>query len=759
MAFRDINKKKGPKILGNGILVVDDPSSLNFIGAVTVTSIGRDVTVNIIGAATSITGLITAGTNVTITGTGTIADPYVINSSGGGSGMIYPAAGIPVSTGSAWGTSIPTDYYVPYTGALHNVDLGTHSIQSPLFCSPNSMDLTPGNGYINLNGNRITMGSGSSSTTILNNIGKLNFGSTLETTIEVTSGFLKLQADNGDVSLNTIHAGTDVNVNSANNININGNGYVNVTYDIGASGTEFHLVGGNGSTRSMTANDTYVPATYGVTGSKVQLADGVFTVNGYGVLNFDTPNASNLAYTSNAFSIDPNANSSFAGPSFNVNSNYIYLNASAHGAGDISLLNYTKGNYIKIYGAGGSTDGAIDIMSKDNDVHLYSSNNGNGLTVYDNGGVDIFASGGHNLQIWNDYNGNGLYLYASGMTQLTAENGATLHLYNDNNGNGFEATGSGGIDIYANNGQGAVLRQDDNGNKFTASNDGSLSLDAFAGGSINLKTNSGGGAYVNVDYMTGGGNQMVTTDNDGNLIAAPIPSGGGSPQIPTLRVDYNKGTETQCTHSDSSSTVPLGTDSPVFNVCWDGFDTSFTAYNPSIWLYTYKITNKNNRGRGIKRKDWFHPVTQNGATHAGKRWAAGSTSLPDRTTEFNCPSTPTTKVQITIDPKEWRGPFGVFMTDVFPYAVSDWEQDPNCMVKASGGKYQVPGGVGAIYPAKTTSFRFRIVIDNPDTTSDIPFLYGPMSDAVHISPKKGNLTDGAFYYSWKARLERTLGSR
>lgn len=56
------------------------------------------------GTGTSSPGLI-AGTNVTITGTW---PNQTINSSGGGSGMIYPGAGIPLSTGSAWGSSYST---------------------------------------------------------------------------------------------------------------------------------------------------------------------------------------------------------------------------------------------------------------------------------------------------------------------------------------------------------------------------------------------------------------------------------------------------------------------------------------------------------------------------------------------------------------------------------------------------------------------------------------------------------------------------
>ena len=185
-----------------------------------------------------------SGTNVTLVQTG---QSITINSTGGGSGMVYPSAGIAVSTGSAWGTSISgtTSQYitgagtlvtfpsltgfVPYTGATNNVDLGTHSIQTPVVRAPTDLTLLPNSGYLYTNSNRIFTGIGSG-TTILNNNGLLNINSSLATAIEVASGGLTLQADLGEVHINTI-SNYNVNINSGANLNLDANWDLTMFYD------------------------------------------------------------------------------------------------------------------------------------------------------------------------------------------------------------------------------------------------------------------------------------------------------------------------------------------------------------------------------------------------------------------------------------------------------------------------------------------------------------------------------------------------
>jgi hypothetical protein len=81
------------------------------------------------GGTGTATPALVAGTNVSITGTW---PNQTINSSGGGGSMVYPGAGIPNSTGSAWGTSYST------TGSGNVVLSTSPTLVTPLLGTPTS---------------------------------------------------------------------------------------------------------------------------------------------------------------------------------------------------------------------------------------------------------------------------------------------------------------------------------------------------------------------------------------------------------------------------------------------------------------------------------------------------------------------------------------------------------------------------------------------------------------------------------------------
>jgi len=87
------------------------------------------------GGTGTATPSLVAGTNVTITGTW---PNQTINSSGGGGSMVYPGAGIPLSTGSAWGTSYST------TGTGDVVLSTSPTLVTPLLGTPTSGDFSSG---------------------------------------------------------------------------------------------------------------------------------------------------------------------------------------------------------------------------------------------------------------------------------------------------------------------------------------------------------------------------------------------------------------------------------------------------------------------------------------------------------------------------------------------------------------------------------------------------------------------------------------
>jgi len=130
--------------------VVARDASGNFsAGTITATLSGNATNVSgVVAVANGGTGTATpalvAGTNITITGSW---PNQTINSSGGG-GMVYPGAGIPLSTGSAWGTSYST------TGTGDVVLSTSPTLVTPALGTPASGVVTnlTGTASINING-------------------------------------------------------------------------------------------------------------------------------------------------------------------------------------------------------------------------------------------------------------------------------------------------------------------------------------------------------------------------------------------------------------------------------------------------------------------------------------------------------------------------------------------------------------------------------------------------------------------------------
>lgn len=137
-----------------------------------------------VGAASSITGLISAGTNVTITGSGTGGSPYVINSSGG--------------TGSPGGTSGQLQYNA--AGAFGGVSTTTQGGTGVISVSNSPVVIGASPSVISLTG-----GAGGQVLAWLNGIPTWTATSTLST----ISGLLNLATQvTGNLSVNNLNGGT-----------------------------------------------------------------------------------------------------------------------------------------------------------------------------------------------------------------------------------------------------------------------------------------------------------------------------------------------------------------------------------------------------------------------------------------------------------------------------------------------------------------------------------------------------------------------
>ena len=533
---------------------------------------------------------------------------------------------------------------------------------------------------------------------------------------------------------------------------------------------------GGGITGSGLANQvTFWSSTTAVTGAQtfrflqstgnVMLALGdasnTVTIGSNNSLTLTSAATKTLALTSGG-SINITSASSY---SVNIASGY-QLALSSYGA-QASITNNLTGGGLTINAAGASTlmsaSGQVTLVySTNTDVivksiggaaKLFATTWSNGIYAWTNGSVDVTSANG-DLNVFNATYVNGLLAGHAGNIALTSKNNAQLRIEGSGDTYVVGAFNGTGSLILTNNVYGNGSTYDANGGAQNYSYN-SRDYYIYGDGYIVLNTPN----YVQISSLAGTGTRPLAVDTYGNIIIGSAVSGGIV--IPQLDVSIKQGTgETQAKYMDGPiSGAPVSTSSIVVIAKYKGADQTFMSYNPRIRLNYFHLQQKN-RNRPTKRKGYFHPSHLNGTVYQNK-WTGRLTDLPDRITEWDLTVSPMITTELVIDPKEWRGPATMFMTDVFPYRVSDWEMDPNCQVKSSGKKYRDPVTGNTIYPAKTTSFTFQIIIDNPDptTSTDIPFLYGPESRPIHISPKLGTFTDGSAFYSWKGRLGRTNGQR
>ena len=182
---------------------------------------------------------------------------------------------------------------------------------------------------------------------------------------------------------------------------------------------------------------------------------------------------------------------------------------------------------------------------------------------------------------------------------------------------------------------------------------------------------------------------------------------------------------------------------------WEGVDSRFLKYNPEFWLYRYKkaelrsFVNKESgqRERVWRKKRFVHPSHNHGSKYsrtvegdpAGTRRFDGEQMIqiagekrriPSRNTEWAVSSAPLVETHLNLAPWTYyrnstMDPFlGLDPDADFPMA-----EQPR------------PRGTGSS-KSRLMVFKVRIAIDNPDSGSSEPKLFGPFSETFILYPHK-----------------------
>jgi hypothetical protein len=195
----------------------------------------------------------------------------------------------------------------------------------------------------------------------------------------------------------------------------------------------------------------------------------------------------------------------------------------------------------------------------------------------------------------------------------------------------------------------------------------------------------------------------------------------------------------------------------IVHAFWEGSDDKFLKYNPEFWLYRYKKAGLRGVSSGESssvddRYEWrpkrfVHPSHQHGTeylTEAGKglRYYSGEqmirvgtdlVRIASRNTEWAVGAKPMAETVLDLSP--WT----YYRTSVSDPALGV-EPDKFPMQEQPSVR-----GTASAY-SRLCIFKVRIAIDNPDTKSEFPKLFGAFSETFICFPFRADKEYKGFKY-------------
>lgn len=195
----------------------------------------------------------------------------------------------------------------------------------------------------------------------------------------------------------------------------------------------------------------------------------------------------------------------------------------------------------------------------------------------------------------------------------------------------------------------------------------------------------------------------------------------------------------------------------IVRAFWEGSDDKFLKYNPEFWLYRYKKAGLRGISPGEasstndkyewRPKRFVHPSHQHGTeyvtnTGKGQRYYAGEQMImvggvlqriPSRNTEWTVGAKPMAETVLDLSPWTYYRSF---------------DSDPVVGVLPTGFPTPTPLSVRGTGSANSRLcvFKVRIAIDNPDTSSAFPKLFGPFSETFICFPFRADKQYRGFKY-------------